>query len=104
MASWVWRPGPGVVYLMRFLSVLMSATFIATALTALRRTTVPRVAAIGVLFAVTPMVLFVGSSVNPNGPEIAAAIAVWVCGLVLVSQASEKIDNRLVTATGIAGV
>ena len=31
------------------------------------------------------MVLFVGSSVNPNGPEIAAAIALWVCGLVLVS-------------------
>jgi Predicted membrane protein (DUF2142) len=103
VASWVWRPGPGVVYLMRFLSVLMSAAFIATALTALRRTTVPRVAAIGVLFAVTPMVLFVGSSVNPNGPEIAASIAVWVCGLVLVSQASERIDNRLVTATGIAG-
>jgi Predicted membrane protein (DUF2142) len=103
VASWVWRPGSGVVYLMRFLSVLMTAAFIATALTALRRTTVPRVAAIGVLFAVTPMVLFVGSSVNPNGPEIAAAIAVWACGLVLVSQASEKIDNRLVTATGIAG-
>jgi hypothetical protein len=103
VASWVWRAGPGVVYLMRFLSVLMSAAFIATALTALRRTSVPRVAAIGVLFAVTPMVLFVGSSVNPNGPEIAAAIAVWVCGLVLASQASEKIDNRLVTATGIAG-
>jgi hypothetical protein len=103
VASWLYHPGSGVVYIMRFLSVLMTAAFIATTITAIRRTTVPRIVAIGVLFAVTPMVLFVGSSVNPNGVEIAAAVALWVCGLVLVSQARENIDNRLVIATGIAG-
>ncbi len=88
---------------MRFLTVLMTAALIATTITAIRRTTVPRIVAVGVLFAVSPMVLFVGSSVNPNGVEIAAAVALWVCGLVLVSQAHETIDNRLVAATGIAG-
>jgi hypothetical protein len=103
IASWLYRPGSGVVYLMRFLTVLMTAAFIATTITAIRRTAVPRIVAIGVLFAVSPMVLFVGSSVNPNGVEIAAAVALWVCGLVLVSQARENIDHRLVTATGIAG-
>jgi hypothetical protein len=103
IASWVYRPGAGVVYLMRFLSVLMTAALIATTITAIQRATARRIIAIGVLFAVTPMVLFIGSSVNPNGPEIAAAIALWVCGLVLVSQAPEHIDRRLVTATGLAG-
>jgi hypothetical protein len=103
VASWLYRPGSGVVYLMRFLTVLMTAAFIATTITAIRRTTVPRIVAVGVLFAVSPMVLFVGGSVNPNGLEIPAALALWVCGLVLVSQARETIDNRLVIATGIAG-
>jgi hypothetical protein len=103
VASWLYHPGSGVVYLMRFLTVLMTAALIATTITAIRRTTVPRIVAVGVLFAVSPMVLFVGSSVNPNGVEIAAAVALWVCGLVLVSQARETTDNRLVAATGIAG-
>jgi hypothetical protein len=103
IASWVWRPGSGVVYLMRFLSVLIMAALIATTITAIQRVTARRIVAIGVLFAVTPMVLFVGSSVNPNGPEIAAALAVWVCGLVLVSQAPQHVDRRLLTAFGLAG-
>ena len=102
VASWLRHPGASVVYLMRFVSVLITAALLATTTTALRRTPVAGVVAVGVLFAVTPMVLFVGSSVNPNGPEIAAAIALWVCGLVLVSQAHEAVDNRLVAATGIA--
>ena len=103
IASWVYHPGSGVVYLMRFLTVLITAALVATTITAILRATARRIVAIGVLFAVTPMVLFVGSSVNPNGPEIAAAIALWVCGLVLVSQAPERVDGRLVTAAGIAG-
>jgi hypothetical protein len=40
--------------------------------------------------------------VNPSAPEIASSLAVWVCGLVLVSQAHERVDNHLVTAVGIA--
>jgi hypothetical protein len=103
VASWLHHPGSGVVYLMRFLSVLIMAALIATTITALRRAALPRVVAVGVLFAVTPMVLFLSSSVNPSGPEIAAAVALWVCGVVLVSHAREGIDNRLVAAAGIAG-
>jgi hypothetical protein len=85
------------------MSVLIMAAFIATTITALQRAALPRVIAVGVLFAITPMVLFVGSSVNPNGPEIAAAVAFWVCALVLVSNVRDGIDRRLVTAAGIAG-
>jgi hypothetical protein len=101
--SWVYRPGSGTVYLMRFLGVLITGALIATAITAVRRSAAPRVAAAGLVFAVTPMVLFVGSVVNPSGPEIAASVAVWACGLVLVSRAHEHVDNRLVTGAGIAG-
>jgi hypothetical protein len=103
VASLVWRPGPADVYLMRFLTAAITGAFIATAVTALRRTAAPSVVAVGLLLAITPMVLFVSGIVNPNAPEIAAALAFWVCGLVLVSGSNERIDKRLVTAAGISG-
>jgi Predicted membrane protein (DUF2142) len=103
VASWVYRPGSGVVYLMRLFTVLVTAAFVATGVTSLRRTAAPRIVAMGVLLGVTPMVLFVGSTVNPSGPETAAALALWVCGLVLVSKSQDQVDNRLVIAAGIAG-
>jgi Predicted membrane protein (DUF2142) len=103
VASWVPQPGSRTVYLMRFISVLLTSAFIATAMTALRRTAAPRLLATGLLVAITPMVLFVSGTVNPSVPEIAASLALWVCGLVLVSQAQDRVDSRLVTAVGIAG-
>jgi Predicted membrane protein (DUF2142) len=103
MASWVLRPGSGTVYAMRFISALMSGAFIATAITASRRMSSRSVVAAGLVLAVTPMVLFMSSVVNPNGLEIAASLAFWVCGLALVSTAHERIDNRLVAAVGFAG-
>jgi hypothetical protein len=101
IASWIGTPGSGAVYLMRFLSVVMTSALIATAITALRRSTVPRLVAVGVAFAITPMVLFVTGVVNPSALEIAAAVTVWVCGLVLICRAHERIDNWLVAGTGI---
>jgi Predicted membrane protein (DUF2142) len=101
--SWVYPPGSGTVYVMRFLSVLMTGALIATAITALRRSATPTLVAAGLVFAVTPMVLFAGSVVNPSGLEIAASVAVWACGLVLVLQTHERIDKPLVTGAGIAG-
>jgi hypothetical protein len=103
IVSWVRSPGAGTVYLMRFLTALMTGAFVATAITALRRAASPTLLAVGVALAVTPMVLFMSGSVNPNGVEIGAAIALWVCGLVLVSTAGTPVDNRLVAAAGIAG-
>ena len=103
IASWIGRPGSGTVYLMRFITALITSALIATAITALGRSTAPKVVAVGVAFAITPMVLFVNSLVNPSGPEIAGAVAVWVCGLVLISRAHERIDNWLVTGVGVAG-
>jgi Predicted membrane protein (DUF2142) len=100
--SLLYEPGSGTVYLMRFITALMSGALIASAITAVRRTASPTLAAVGLLFAVSPMVLFVTGIVNPSAPEIAAAITLWVCGLILVAGSDEQVDNRLVTIVGIS--
>jgi hypothetical protein len=102
VASWLWRPGVAGLYLMRFLSALITGALIATAITALRWFGAPRLLAMGLVLAVTPTALFIGGVVHPSGPEIAAAIALWTCALALVSSAEHGVDNRLVTATGIS--
>jgi len=101
--SWVVPPGSGTVYLMRMIGALITAAFAATAIHPLRKSTAPGLVAAGLALAITPMVLFLSSTVNPSSPEIAASIAVWVCGLLLICKAGERVDKRLVTAVGIAG-
>jgi hypothetical protein len=103
VVSWVAPAGSATVYLMRFLSVLISSAFIATAITAVRRFAVPGLLTTGLVLAVTPMVLFMSSAVNPSSTEIGASLAFWVCSLVLLSRAAERVDHRLVTAAGLAG-
>jgi hypothetical protein len=103
VVSWLHGPGALTVHLMRLIGALITGAFVATAITALRRSPAPPVAAVGLLLALTPMVLFVSGVVNPSTAEIAAAIAFWVCGLVLVSGSGRQPDKRLITAVGIAG-
>jgi hypothetical protein len=103
VVSWFHRPGTGTVYLMRFVGALITGAFLATAITALRRSAKPKLVAAGLLLAFTPMVLFVSGVVNPSAPEIAASLALWVCGLILISRSDEQVDKPLVTAVGIAG-
>ena len=103
VASWLFRPGAAVVYLMRFIGALIMGALVATAITALRRAPTPRLVAAGVLLAVTPMTLFVSGIVNPSVSEIAASLTLWVAGLVLVSGSHEQLDKRMITVVGIAG-
>lgn len=69
--------GPNGVYLMRLTSALACAVLLAAATRCLARLVGTRLALAGVLVAVTPIVAFLAGSVNPNGLEIAAAVAVW---------------------------
>lgn len=74
--------GETALYAMRILSGLLSAFFIALAMTSLaglRRGGVPLFIA---SFSVTPMVLFLSGSVNPNSLEVAASLSVF-CALSL---------------------
>ena len=71
--------GPKVVYLMRVITALLVSVLGGLALAMSdgrpRRSSL---AVVGPLVAVTPMVLNLAGSVNPNGPEIAAAVCLWV--------------------------
>jgi len=102
------RLGPtatGAVYLMRLATALITALLVAIAVSALSRAPAPRLALVGLVVALTPMVLAFGGAVNPSAPEIAAGIAAWACGLVLVSElrGGSAPDPGLVTQLGIAG-
>jgi hypothetical protein len=103
VASWVRRAGTATVYLMRLLSAVITGALLATAITAVHRSAAPRLLGVGLAVAVTPMVLFLGGLVNPGGPEVAAAVAFWVCSLALVSRPGAPVDNALVAGAGVAG-
>lgn len=103
VSSWLSTPGTRAVYVMRLIGAVLTGAFIATAFAAVRRSAAPRLLGTGVVVAVTPMVLFLGGVVGPAGIEIASAIAFWVCGLVLVSRPTDRVERSLVTGAGIAG-
>lgn len=69
--------GPLGVHLMRITGALLCAAMLAASVRALSRIIDPRLALAGTLVAATPMVLFLAGSVNSNGLEACAAIAVW---------------------------
>lgn len=63
------------LYAMRAISALLCAVLLAFAFTALRQLPRHRVTMIAAAIAVTPMVLFLGATINPNSIEVCAAVA-----------------------------
>ena len=74
--------GPDGVYAARGLAAVASGLLVASAAWALSSLLGRRLAMAGGLFVGTPMVLYLGASINPNGFENAAAIATWAFALV----------------------
>jgi Predicted membrane protein (DUF2142) len=70
---------------MRLASSVVSAWFLAWAVTSALVTRRPRLSGAATLLAITPMVVFMGAVVNPNGLEISAALACWVSLFVLLA-------------------
>lgn len=64
--------GAPAIYAMRIASVLLNAALLAGAVVALHRLPARGFSLLALAVGITPMVLFVGSGVNPNGTEIAA--------------------------------
>lgn len=87
---------------MRLWQAALCAALVASACVSARRRWSGRWMPVGLLVAVTPMVLYLAGAINPSGLEIAAAIGVWVSGLVLVSE--EQIDRRVLLRFVIAAV
>lgn len=102
LPSLLW-PSKFGVYVMRILGAALCGALMASALLSLREEKVAWLATLGLAFAVTPMVLFIASIVNPSNLEIAGGIGVWSSGLVLVRKAREGlVDGRVVARTAIA--
>ena len=79
----------GGIYAMRLVDAALSALFVALALTSICVWSRRRFMLVGVLLALTPMTLFLGGVVNPNGPEICAALCMWTAGLILVLERAD---------------
>ena len=82
------------MYLMRTVSSLLGALFLALAIMSVFCWSSRRLLQIGVLLAATPTAAYYASSVNPNGLEIMAAICLWCSGIILVSERSEESTTR----------
>jgi hypothetical protein len=86
LVGWAGRlfPSSKGVRLMRLVSGLLSALFLAAAVRALARVIRSPLAVLGVAASATPMTFFLGGSINPSGFEITAAIALWAHMLAVV--------------------
>ncbi len=94
------RQDSAAVYVMRLVAALICAALIAMAAVALRK--VGRFATIGLLIALTPMLLFLAGGATPSGVEVAAATAVWASLVLLLT--SDDATDRALDRFGIASV
>ena len=76
------------VFLMRLVSALITAFFVAASVASLRRLRQARAACLGLAVALTPLVWFVSGTVNPSAAEIAGGLGLWAAGGVLALRGS----------------
>lgn len=74
------------VPLMRLTSAVVCAALLGAAFAALRRVVRADVAFVAISLAAVPVLHFLAGSINPNGVEVAAAIAFWCAALALVDE------------------
>jgi hypothetical protein len=91
------------VFLMRFLGGAVSAALLASALSSAASFRRAGVLVLGTVLAMTPMVLYSASVVNPSALEISAALCVWVSALVLAAGIGTGDPRRLVVRIGVGG-
>jgi len=97
--------GAKCVYVMRLCSALLNAVLLGLAARTALEARRPRRALLCLAAATTPMTLFFGAIVNPNGTEICAASLVWCVVLRLVT-ADEPVPAvaRRLAARGALGL
>jgi Predicted membrane protein (DUF2142) len=84
------------IYLMRLVNAAICASFIGLAFVCITTWSRRWFLLAGVLLALTPMVVFLGGVVNPNGPEVCEAICAWTAGLILVLERADDPPRALV--------
>jgi hypothetical protein len=88
------------VYLMRLMGVLLSAAFLASAFASARELRRPALV-VALLLAISPEVVFLMSTVTPNGLEATTAICLWTT-LLVVARGVHPPDGRVVARAAIA--
>lgn len=91
-----------VVFLMRLMGALLCAVLLGLAYMVLATWSRNRILAAGFLCALTPAAVYLGSVVNPNGLEIAAAICLWCSGLVLALEHRDDPPRALVVVLAVS--
>lgn len=95
-------PSSAVVYLMRLLSAALTSAVLAWGFRELMGLARRSFVVVGVVAALTPMVVFLDSVVNPSGLETAAALTLWIAFTAMVR---EPDPSRVVSrSAGIAVV
>ncbi|MGH9292389.1 MAG: DUF2142 domain-containing protein [Acidimicrobiales bacterium] len=100
----------GGVYMMRLVSALLSAGFLALAATVILVWSRSRMLLAGLGLAATPTLFFLGGAVNPSSLEVSSAICCWCSLLILaLEHGGKKRDGApplplLLSATGSACV
>jgi hypothetical protein len=81
------------IFAMRAAGAIAASFFLALALTLILRWRKPLLPAVGFMTAVTPMVLFLAGTVNPNSVEVSATLAAFV-GMLSITR-DEPVRLRL---------
>jgi Predicted membrane protein (DUF2142) len=92
------------VFLMRLVSALITAFFVAASVASLRRLRQARAACLGLAVALTPLVWFVSGTVNPSAAEIAGGLGLWTAGGVLALRARNEVDGALVRRAALGAI
>jgi len=103
----VWPSAAGV-RVMRLVSAAITAALLASAFVTAQGSRRREGLVLGLVVAVTPMVFFLGGSVNPSGVEIAGAIGLWSALVTLVltepgEPQSVETTGRLALRAAVAG-
>ena len=95
--------GYGALYAMRLMSIALCTAFLALAVWCLDRFARGPAPVVALVIAATPMVLFSGAIVAPNGVEMTAAVALWCALLGLMAVQLSSRDRRgLVAAAAVS--
>jgi hypothetical protein len=102
--GWTTRLDTGVTgfYAMRLASAVLNALLLATAFALSRLAPRFRYLTVALLVAVTPEVLLLAGSINPNGQEIAAGILAWVAVSIAVLWEGPVLPRKVLVAAVVA--
>lgn len=85
-------------YAMRFASAVLSALLLASAFALARIAPRFRLLSLALLVAVTPQVLLMAGSINPNSQEVAAGILAWVAVSIAVLWEGPTVPRKVLAA------